>query len=51
MRCPQCGHDNPEQVKFCGERGTRIEGLCLNCGTPNPPVNKFCHQCGNQKRV
>jgi ribosomal protein L40E len=46
MRCLQCGHDNPEQVKFCGECGTRIEGLCPGCGTSNPPTNKFCHQCG-----
>src|SRR5215470_14493820 len=46
MRCLQCGHDNPEQVKFCGECGTRIEGLCPNCGTSNPPTNKFCYQCG-----
>jgi class 3 adenylate cyclase/tetratricopeptide (TPR) repeat protein len=33
-------------VKFCGECGTRIEGLCPGCGTSNPPTNKFCHQCG-----
>jgi class 3 adenylate cyclase/tetratricopeptide (TPR) repeat protein len=46
MRCPKCGHDNPEQVRFCGECGTRVEGLCPNCGTSNPPTNKFCHQCG-----
>src|ERR687887_839457 len=46
MRCPQCGHDNPDGVKFCGECGTRIEGLCSSCGTSNPPTNKFCHQCG-----
>ena len=46
MRCPQCGHDNPDGVKFCGECGTRIEGLCPGCGTSNPPTNKFCHQCG-----
>ena len=46
MRCPQCGHDNPDGVKFCGECGTRIEGLCPGCGTSNPSANKFCHQCG-----
>ena len=46
MRCPQCGHDNPDGVKFCGECGTRMEGLCPGCGTSNPPTNKFCHQCG-----
>ena len=34
------------EVKFCGECGTRIEGLCPGCGTSNPPTNKFCHQCG-----
>jgi len=46
MRCPQCGHDNPDGVKFCGECGTRIEGLCPGCGASNPPTNKFCYQCG-----
>jgi len=46
MRCPQCGHDNPAQVRFCGECGTRIEGLCPGCGASNSPTNKFCHQCG-----
>ena len=46
MRCPQCRHDNPDGVKFCGECGTRFESLCPRCGTGNPPANKFCHQCG-----
>ena len=46
MRCPQCSHDNPEQAKFCGECGVRLESLCPSCGTSNPPANKFCHQCG-----
>jgi class 3 adenylate cyclase len=46
VRCPQCGHDNPDGVKFCGECGARVEGFCPNCGTSNPPTNKFCHQCG-----
>jgi class 3 adenylate cyclase/tetratricopeptide (TPR) repeat protein len=46
MRCPQCGHDNPEGVKFCGECGTRFESRCPSCGTGNPPANKFCYECG-----
>src|SRR6266851_1741118 len=46
MRCPQCSHDNPDGVKFCGECGARLESLCPSCGTGNPPANKFCHQCG-----
>ena len=46
MRCPQCRHDNPDGVKFCGECGARFESLCPCCGTGNPPANKFCYQCG-----
>ena len=46
MRCPQCDHDNPDGVKFCGECGTQFESRCPSCGTSNPPTNKFCHQCG-----
>jgi class 3 adenylate cyclase/tetratricopeptide (TPR) repeat protein len=46
MRCPQCGHDNPDGVKFCGACGTRFEHRCPSCGTGNPPANKFCHECG-----
>src|SRR5215510_8703730 len=46
MRCPQCGHDNPDGVKFCGACGTRFEHRCPGCGTGNPPANQFCHECG-----
>ena len=46
MRCPRCGHENREEVKFCGECGTRLERLCPSCGTANPPTNNFCDQCG-----
>ncbi len=46
MRCPQCSHDNPDGVKFCGECGTRFDSRCPSCGTSNPPANKFCHECG-----
>jgi predicted ATPase/class 3 adenylate cyclase len=46
MQCPQCGHDNPDGVKFCGACGTRFERRCPGCGTGNPPANKFCHECG-----
>ena len=46
MRCPQCRHDNPDGVKFCGECGAGFESLCPRCGTGNPPANKFCYQCG-----
>ena len=50
MKCPNCGAENPEGVKFCGECGKSLqEGLvCTQCGHTNPPGVKFCHECGSQ---
>ncbi len=48
MPCPSCGHENPEDVKFCGECGTalKVDANCPRCGFTNPPGVKFCHECG-----
>jgi class 3 adenylate cyclase/tetratricopeptide (TPR) repeat protein len=46
MRCPQCGHDNSAELKFCGECGTRLALLCSECGARNSPSQKFCGECG-----
>src|SRR5262249_5234202 len=46
MKCPQCQHENPSGVRFCGECGARLESLCPSCRASNPPTNKFCHECG-----
>ena len=46
MRCPQCGHDNGAEQKFCGECGTRLGLLCAECGARNSPSQKFCGECG-----
>jgi class 3 adenylate cyclase/tetratricopeptide (TPR) repeat protein len=46
MHCLRCRHENPPGVKFCGECGARLEGLCPSCKAANPPTNKFCGQCG-----
>jgi hypothetical protein len=46
VHCPNCGHDNPEAVKFCGECGKRLLVACSVCQEPNPPANRFCHACG-----
>jgi class 3 adenylate cyclase/tetratricopeptide (TPR) repeat protein len=48
VRCPQCGHDNPEAAKFCGECGTRFGLVCLSCGTSNAAASKFCNECGQR---
>src|SRR5262245_16749221 len=46
MRCPTCGFDNPEGLKFCGECGTPLTAPCPKCGFANPPQFKFCGDCG-----
>jgi ribosomal protein L40E len=46
MRCPQCGHENVAEMKFCGECGTRLTVLCRECGARNAPAQKFCGECG-----
>jgi class 3 adenylate cyclase/tetratricopeptide (TPR) repeat protein len=46
MRCPECGHDNAAEMKFCGECGNRLTVLCRECGARNAPAQKFCGQCG-----
>ena len=46
MKSPRCQHENPADVKFCGECGAHLEAECPACAAVNPPGNKFCHQCG-----
>jgi class 3 adenylate cyclase/tetratricopeptide (TPR) repeat protein len=46
MKCPKCQFDNPEDMKFCGECGAKIERICDKCGFANPPTFKFCGKCG-----
>ncbi|MBI3301421.1 MAG: zinc ribbon domain-containing protein [Deltaproteobacteria bacterium] len=45
MRCPSCGFDNPEGMKFCGECAAPLKNRCPNCGFENPPRFKFCGEC------
>jgi len=47
MKCPQCAFDNPDNIKFCGECGSKLEKTCPGCDSPNPPQFKFCGNCGN----
>lgn len=48
MKCPKCGTENPEGVKFCGRCGTRLQSVlvCPRCNYSNPPDVLFCHECG-----
>jgi len=46
MRCPRCGFENPEGMKFCGECAAQLKSRCRSCGFENPPRFKFCGECG-----
>lgn len=46
MRCSNCGAENAEGKKFCGDCGAELENRCERCGTKNPASNRFCGDCG-----
>lgn len=46
MRCPACQTDNPQQMKFCGNCGSKLPALCPGCGAEIVPGFKFCGECG-----
>ena len=46
MTCPDCGHQNPAGMKFCGECGARLAAGCPACGFQTLPGMKFCGECG-----
>jgi len=47
MKCPECGFDNIDGMKFCGECGSKMEVVCPECGFSNPLSHKFCGDCGH----
>jgi class 3 adenylate cyclase len=46
VHCSNCGFDNPDGMKFCGECGHALQNLCAQCGFENPSRFKFCGACG-----
>jgi len=46
MKCRKCGFDNPKDMKFCGQCGSKLGNICPECGYENPPDFKFCGKCG-----
>ena len=51
MRCSQCGYQNLDDSKFCGECGNKLEIICSNCNSQNPVNHKFCRECGQKLSV
>ena len=48
MKCPKCQAENPEDMKFCGKCGAKLERICPNCKFVNPPQFRFCGECGQK---
>lgn len=48
MKCIKCGHEVPEENKFCEYCGTPVteERRCSSCGAVVEEDSKFCHVCG-----
>jgi Double zinc ribbon len=45
MRCGNCGFENPEGMKFCGQCTNPPALICPKCCFENSPGFKFCGQC------
>jgi class 3 adenylate cyclase/tetratricopeptide (TPR) repeat protein len=45
MRCPSCGFENPEGMKFCGQCASPLGRRCPHCGFDNPSGFAFCGRC------
>jgi class 3 adenylate cyclase len=48
MNCPNCGFENPANLRFCGSCGTRLTAACPECGFANPLSFRFCGMCGRR---
>jgi class 3 adenylate cyclase/tetratricopeptide (TPR) repeat protein len=46
MQCSKCDFDNPDQAKFCGGCGEKLERVCPECNCINPVSHKYCNECG-----
>ena len=62
MKCPDCGVENLEGIRFCNYCGKEFPKMapaaevprmmkCQNCGFNNPDGSLFCNQCGKDMRV
>ena len=46
MRCSNCGAENSEGNRFCGDCGAALAHRCARCGAYNPAGKRFCGDCG-----
>lgn len=48
LHCPECGHPNDHDAKFCAACGHAIPATitCPDCGEPAAPEARYCDECG-----
>jgi class 3 adenylate cyclase/tetratricopeptide (TPR) repeat protein len=46
LSCPNCGHENTPDAKFCAQCGTALTIACGVCSTVADPGAAFCTNCG-----
>ena len=51
MKCPKCGFENREGVKFCEKCGTKSELTCPSCRAKLPGDRLFCGECGQDLKA
>ncbi len=45
--CPNCGRQNPQSNRFCGQCGHPLSSTCPACGAANQAGNRYCGACGS----
>jgi hypothetical protein len=45
--CGNCGGENQQGRKFCGDCGAPLAATCPACRAANEPGKKFCGDCGS----
>ncbi|MFQ6029630.1 MAG: serine/threonine-protein kinase, partial [Dehalococcoidia bacterium] len=45
MLCPNCGHENSDDFRFCEECAADLVPVCPSCNKPINPQARFCGYC------
>jgi ribosomal protein L40E len=46
--CSECGSQNREGARFCGQCGAPLARYCPQCGSKTPASVDFCERCGTE---
>ena len=51
VKCPKCGEENRDDLKFCKMCGNKLYSdmvKCKHCGANNPLNSEFCNSCSKK---